>query len=79
MAGNYNEEISNNLDDIRKELRIANELKLAELYLDDATRVMGEGTHWTGIGQKHLASITSKLYGGAMYCTVDNCYYCTLE
>ena len=31
MASNYGEDISNNLDDIRKELRIANQLKLIEL------------------------------------------------
>jgi predicted mannosyl-3-phosphoglycerate phosphatase (HAD superfamily) len=31
MSSNYHEEISNNLDDIRKELRIANQLKLIEL------------------------------------------------
>ena len=31
MGSNYHEEISNNLDDIRKELRIANQLKLIEL------------------------------------------------
>ena len=79
MGKEISREISNGLDEIRKELRIANELKLAELYLDDATRAVGEGTHWTGIGQKHLASITKKIFGGAMYCTIDNCYYCTLE
>ena len=78
MSSNYHEEISNTLDDIRKELRIANELKLAELYLDDATRAMGEGTHWTSIGQKHLASITKKI-GGTNFCTIDNCYYCTRD
>ena len=31
MSSAYHEEISNNLDDIRKELRIANQLKLVEL------------------------------------------------
>ena len=31
MSSAYHEEISNNLDDIRKELRIANQLKLIEL------------------------------------------------
>ena len=31
MSSNYHEEISNNLNDIRKELRIANQLKFLEL------------------------------------------------
>ena len=31
MASNYGEDISNNLNDIRKELRIANQLKFLEL------------------------------------------------
>jgi hypothetical protein len=38
MASNYGEDISNNLNDIRKELRIANQLKFLELsqrYLAD--------------------------------------------
>ena len=78
MGKEISKEISNGLDEIRKELRIANELKLAELYLDDATRADGHGTHWVGIGQKHLASITKKI-GGTNFCTIDNCYYCTLE
>ena len=53
MSSAYHEEISNNLDDIRNELRIANQLKLIELK--QALRATG------AVLQGALSELWSKL------------------
>lgn len=55
MSSNYHEEISNNLDDIRKELRIANQLKLIEL-----TRI-GHDLIQSTAGPSALSELWTKL------------------
>ena len=60
MAGNYNEDISNNLDEIRKELRIANQLKLADIYLADEIRTGLVGP-WVIAGRQVLETCAFKL------------------
>ena len=60
MAGNYNEDISNNLDEIRKELRIANQLKLADIYLADEIRTGMVGP-WVIAGRQVLETCAFKL------------------
>ena len=60
MAGNYSEDISNNLDEIRKELRIANQLKLADIYLADEIRTGLVGP-WVIAGRQVLETCAFKL------------------
>jgi len=45
MASNYGEDISNNLDEIRKELRLANQLKVVELSIKHYDRVVHHLKH----------------------------------
>lgn len=57
MASNYGEDISNNLDEIRKELRLANQLKVVELSIKHHDRIVHHLRHtetaklWEGIRQ----------------------------
>ena len=60
MASNYGEDISNNLDEIRKELRIANQLKLADIYLADEIRTGMVGP-WVIAGRQVLETCAFKL------------------
>ena len=60
MAGNYSEDISNNLDEIRKELRIAKQLKLADIYLADEIRTGMVGP-WVIAGRQVLETCAFKL------------------
>ena len=60
MKDAYGEEISNILDDIRKELRIANELTLADIYLADEIRTGMIGP-WVHAGRELLANISKRL------------------
>ena len=60
MAGNYSEDISNTLDEIRKELRIANQLKLADIYLADEIRTGLVGP-WVIAGRQVLETCAFKL------------------
>ena len=59
MASN-SEDISNNLDEIRKELRIANQLKLADIYLADEIRTGLVGP-WVIAGRQVLETCAFKL------------------
>ena len=61
MSSNHHEEISNNLDDIRKELRLANYIKLAELTLD---RESGHNVPISAQGQQKLWRDIAKYIAG---------------
>jgi len=62
MNNSLLEEISNNLDEIRKELRVANHLKLADILLEDAIRSEAI-TPWVMSGRELLLELNRKLEG----------------
>ena len=55
------EEIAHSLDGIEKEMRIANRLKVAELYLNDGLRSENSSTHWVDIGEKYFLLIGEQI------------------
>ena len=60
MKDSYGEEISETLNEIRKELRIANQLKLADIYLADEIRTGLVGP-WVVAGRQILETCASRL------------------
>jgi len=60
MKDAYGEEISETLNEIRKELRIANQLKLADIYLADEIRTGMIGP-WVIAGRQILGTCASRL------------------
>jgi hypothetical protein len=60
MKDAYGEEISDVLNEIRKELRIANQLKLADIDLADEIRT-GTVAPWVIAGRQVLETCASRL------------------